>query len=406
MAKISFYLNKPDQEITSVMMNISLNGFRVQASTGIKIRSKSWDKKRNRVKASVTNSDETNVLLDDFKSKITTFCSKAQLENLILNRNDIKEYIKLLKNPNIANDKSDDLLTLYGNYIEMTKHTRAKRTNESCLAAKNKLANFQKETNTIITLSNLDEILWKKFENYLHGKGLSNNTVHRINKDIKTSLNYFASKGLLTNSSFRYYIKSSSSHKGQENKYVSLDFEEVEAIKSLIVKPHLEIPKDLFMIQIHTGIRISDLLRLRPSKIDMVNQKIYLTMEKTGDNIIIPFNSYIKSILQKYPIKFPQINTKNYNVQIKKICKYAGINKPIAYSIMRGTVKEEHVVPKYELISSHTARRTMITLALKAGMLPEEVMKISGHRNRRSFDIYVNPSREKAIESFSKVFGE
>ncbi len=56
------------------------------------------------------------------------------------------------------------------------------------------------------------------------------------------------------------------------------------------------------------------------------------------------------------------------------------------------------VIPTYKLVSCHTARRTMITLALKAGMLPKEVMKISGHRNRRSFDIYVNPSMDKAIE--------
>ncbi len=388
------------------MMNVSVNGFRVQVSTGIKIKTKAWDKKHNRIKPSVLHSDETNVLLDDFKSKINNFCSKAKLENLVLNKNDIKEYIKQLKNPNISNNDAEDLLTLFSNYIELTKHTRADRTNECFYNSKKKLADFQNETKIVITIRNLDEIIWKKFENYLHNKGLNNNTVYIANKNIKTALNYYASKGLITTIQFRSYIKSATTHKGQENKYVTLDFEEIEAVKDLVPKPHLEITKDLFLIQLHTGIRISDLLRLNPTKLDMDNQRIYLTTEKTGENVIVPFNSYIKGILLKYPKQFPQNDTKTYNSKIKEICKDAEITKPIAYTIIRGIVKEEHVVPKYKLISSNTARRTMITLALKAGMLPEEVMKISGHRNRRSFDIYVNPSRDKAIESFSKVFGE
>ncbi len=406
MAKISFYLNKPDQSVTSIMMDVSLNGFRVQASTGIKIKSNAWDKKHNRVKPSVLHSDETNVLLDDFKTKISNFCSKAKLENIVINKNDIKEFIIQLKIPNIKNNESDDLLTLFSNFIENTKHTRAERTNECYYASKKKLENFQRDTNIVITLSNFDPIIWKKFENYLHNKGLNNNTVYKANKDIKTALNYYSSKGLIPMEKFRSVIKASTTHKGQENKYISLDAEKVEAIKEFIPPQNLEKTRDLFLIQLHTGIRISDLIRLNPSKIDMDYQRIYLTMEKTGENIIVPFNSFIKSILQKYPNQLPALKNEDYNRRIKILCKKVDIIKPIAYTNMRGTLKEEIVVPKYKLISSHTARRTMITLALKAGMLPEEVMKISGHRNRCSFDIYVNPSREKAIESFSKVFGE
>ena len=61
---------------------------------------------------------------------------------------------------------------------------------------------------------------------------------------------------------------------------------------------------------------------------------------------------------------------------------------------------------KYELISSHTARYTGITLSMKKGLLPEEVMQISGHTDRRNFDKYVKITRQESIEKFKRVWDE
>jgi predicted transcriptional regulator len=50
-------------------------------------------------------------------------------------------------------------------------------------------------------------------------------------------------------------------------------------------------------------------------------------------------------------------------------------------------------------ISSHTACRTFITRLLKKGLIPEQIMIITGDRNRRSFDEYVKITQSDAIDS-------
>jgi len=54
-------------------------------------------------------------------------------------------------------------------------------------------------------------------------------------------------------------------------------------------------------------------------------------------------------------------------------------------------------IPKYKRVSSHTARRTFISLSLENGMRPEVVRSITGHRNLKSFEKYikVNPEAKK-----------
>ena len=58
-------------------------------------------------------------------------------------------------------------------------------------------------------------------------------------------------------------------------------------------------------------------------------------------------------------------------------------------------------MPKYEFISSHTARRSFATNEFKAGVLTiGEIMSITGHKTEKSFYKYI---REKPRESAERV---
>jgi integrase len=258
-----------------------------------------------------------------------------------------------------------------------------------------------------MTFTNLDEHLWLSFEKHLYDKGLCTNTVRQINRNIKTALNYYANKGYIQHSQFRNYIKTDTSHDGQEEKYQILTTEDIQKLKNYQPKNQREIVyKDIFLIQTALGLRISDMLALNSHNVNMDEQFIALTTQKTKSSIKIPFSDYIKSLFEKYPSRMPIINESSYNYFIKIICKKAGITEEVSYFVKKGKSKVEIVVPKYKLISSHTARRTMITNALQKGMLPEELMKITGHKSRQSFDKYVQPNREQAIEKFRNLVME
>ena len=58
----------------------------------------------------------------------------------------------------------------------------------------------------------------------------------------------------------------------------------------------------------------------------------------------------------------------------------------------RVTIKE----PKYQLISTHTARRSFATNAYKAGLPTVAIMKITGHTIERQFLKYIKVSKEES----------
>lgn len=75
------------------------------------------------------------------------------------------------------------------------------------------------------------------------------------------------------------------------------------------------------------------------------------------------------------------------NRQLKEICKLAGIND---VHMLDGIARK-----KYELVSTHTARRSFATNAYRAGIPSISIMKITGHSTERSFMKYIKISQEE-----------
>lgn len=63
--------------------------------------------------------------------------------------------------------------------------------------------------------------------------------------------------------------------------------------------------------------------------------------------------------------------------------------KNVAIHRYRGAERIDSKIPKYELITTHTARRTFITLSLEKGIRPEVVMSITGHKDYKTFKAYI-----------------
>ena len=62
------------------------------------------------------------------------------------------------------------------------------------------------------------------------------------------------------------------------------------------------------------------------------------------------------------------------------------MEKEITTHEIKGGKKITIIKPKYEFISSHSARRTMATNEYKAGDLEiSEIMAITGHKTEKSF---------------------
>ena len=141
-----------------------------------------------------------------------------------------------------------------------------------------------------------------------------------------------------------------------------------------------------------TGLRFSDIRQLKSSNVFDDHIKINIQKTKTIDHKI-PLSQYSISILDKYKNTIyeplPVISSQKFNKYLKKCCKLAEIDTPTTISRYFGNKRVDKTLPKYELITSHTARKSFVTNSLVLGMNQMVVRNIKGHKKEDSFRRYV-----------------
>lgn len=160
---------------------------------------------------------------------------------------------------------------------------------------------------------------------------------------------------------------------------------------------------DIFLIGCYTALRYSDLITIRPENI--INQNILQKKtQKTKEVVSIPLHPVTLTILKKYNYNIPtrKYSMQYFNLQIKNICKIAGITQSISIEYVQGGQLIREILPKYELISSHTARRTAITNLYLKGVPILSLMLISGHKNLTSLLSYIRVTKVMHMEILSR----
>lgn len=126
------------------------------------------------------------------------------------------------------------------------------------------------------------------------------------------------------------------------------------------LKKRQEEIKDYFIIGCMTALRFSDYSRL--TKENFRNGNIYIRTKKTKTPVVVPVNSMLEEVMEKYDYFLPKCPSIQYfNKAIKEICKQVGFTELIPYERRKGLHFTTVMRPKYELVSSHTARRSAAT---------------------------------------------
>lgn len=163
----------------------------------------------------------------------------------------------------------------------------------------------------------------------------------------------------------------------------------------LFSNSRLEKVRDLFIIGCYTGLRFSDLVQLRNENISREGNLVRIRTQKTGEVIIVPLKSYVREILKKYNGVPPQvISNQKMNDYLKELGKLAEIDESIIVTSTKGGVRQSETFKKWELITTHTARRSFATNAYLQNVPTISIMKITGHRTEKSFLKYIKISQE------------
>ena len=174
--------------------------------------------------------------------------------------------------------------------------------------------------------------------------------------------------------------------------------EETDAIYSLTLSDDKELEeiRDIFIVGCFTGLRYSDLSTLSPEHIDNVNGYINLKQRKVHKVVVIPIIDYIPDILKKYNYDLPKIPSYKFNERLKELGKKAKLKQKIEIVRKKGSVRVKDVHEKWEMISSHTCRRSFCTNMYLSGFPAEELMRISGHKSPAAFMRYIKVDNMQA----------
>ena len=165
----------------------------------------------------------------------------------------------------------------------------------------------------------------------------------------------------------------------------------------------LQNAKDLFIIGLRTGLRISDFMYIK--EINLKQGFIHIETKKTGQKVIIPLHQQIKEIYNRRGGLPYAISHQKFNLYIKEICKLVGIDELTEGAIMNTQTKrkEQGIYPKYKLVSSHTCRRSFASNLY--GKLPNRViMDITGHKTETQFLKYIKITKEENAETLRKFW--
>lgn len=275
-------------------------------------------------------------------------------------------------------------------YLSSSK--RSDKYKAMYLQAYNLLEEYASEERISLFTHNINEEVGEGFVHFLRDRGLMLSTVKSTMAKITALLNKADRRGYSVDRTF-----SDAEVKDEECESVYLSMIEITRIYYYQgLKRKEEWVRDYFIIGCLTGLRFSDYSRI--GRQNFHDDIIVIKTKKTGSTVKIPVHPFVREIMEKYNWKLPKPHTiQAFNRQIKAICHKIGLEASVAYNRTHGYDIVSKEMKKWEMISSHTARRSCATNMYKQGIPTWMIMAITGHKTERAFFRYIRITQDEAI---------
>lgn len=159
--------------------------------------------------------------------------------------------------------------------------------------------------------------------------------------------------------------------------------------------------RDLFVVGCLTALRYSDYSTLTADNLQ--NGYIVKRTPKTNVDVKVPVHDYVKEIFAKYNGQIPSgLCIQYFNKYLKLVMREIGLHDKITFSYTEGGKLKTVTRKKWELISSHTARRSAATNKYLTGRMKTlKIMKLTGRRSEQNFFRYIRLTNDDTARSKS-----
>ncbi len=399
---------------------------RTLLSTGIAIPRTYWNKKKECITRELPSEygivEQLNQKLNDQVRLIEDLVTLAEKEGA----KDKGAFVKQAFKPGltieafksemegVAKEKAERATNLYAqldDYIASKEKKVSKATLTVFKNVKEHLQYFEHYRKKRITFDSFDYDFYESFVDFLAFEYIQ---PRRKEKTVGLKLNTIGK----TIKQLRIFIKDRVRRKiivpidltdfkipDEETDAIYLTNEEIEQMykADLSKYPYLIEYRNLFVLACLTGLRFSDFSTLRPE--DLRNNKLHKKQEKSDHWVVIPLRDEAKEIFtEQFKEKLPKLTNAEFNRHIKTIGKIAGICQRITFSYKKGNKTIDVQKPKYDWITTHTARRSFCTNEFLAKTPVKLIMKLSGHKNEKDFYRYIRVTPEEAAMKMEEIW--
>jgi site-specific recombinase XerD len=420
--------NKKSAEVTQINLCVRIDGRMFKYSTGKKVNPKNWDFESKRVLKGHPNHVALNEYLKKLHVKFDSLVMDSQTKGSVCFetlRNDLDTFRgkkkKVTEKPVEEKLQFQELWT--NKWLDSLKPNCAYSTIKKKQYILQSLMQFQKETHYKLTLDNVNDVFAEKFKKWAlkaklkNGKSRFNrdNTIHKYLSITKEFMKWCNKRGFTTNrdytniSSCKEFYFTPFALEGEDiSKLLALDFNTIDLISYGVrpcnvakTKTALETARDSFVFRCFCGIRFSDYHSLAPNKFK--GNRLSLVTQKTATNVAITLPESAFKILLKYDYKLPKLANQEENEQLKLLSKIAGFNEETTITYKRAGDQVSEVKQRWELVTSHTARKTFITNCLRAGIDAYLVMEIVGIKKESTFRRYIQVTKNDVAGALDKL---
>lgn len=409
-----------------IRVSITIAGVRVLTSTGYSINPEKWDDgrevvgegkgkgkivRRQWVATGEEKKKDCKIIIKHLNSIVAEFDefeSICQRDKLTVTPELINQYVntKPGKKKEAAPVEAKTFLDVFDTFIKESgsDNNWSIATHKKLAVVRNHLAEFSEELS-------FDKFTDKGMAAYLtflrEKKRMRNSTVTKQLAILKWFLRWATVNGHNTNTAFQSFKPKL---KNSEKRVIFLTWDELMTVYNFDIpksKEYLTRVRDVFCFCCFTSLRYSDVHNLKRS--DIKGNALHITTVKTSDSLIIELNKYSKAILAKYeglPFEqnraLPVISNQKMNDYLKELGEMCEINEPQTVTYYVGNKRVDEVYPKYELLGTHTGRRTFICNALALGIPAQVVMKWTGHSDYKAMQPYIAVAESVKVEAMNK----
>lgn len=406
----TFYLKEPNSKTeTLIYFSCYFKEERKKFvySTGEKIQPINWDKENNRPFLKGSNKDANASTINLQLGRYSEAFLSAESDCKRMEQEFTSKYLKDSFNVRFKKGtiRSNHFFDAYGDFMKEKKlHKEWKPTTiKRYDNIKNLLKDFESKKSLKLTFSAINESFYSQFIDFCYtDRNHYTNTLARNIGLFKTFMFWALKNNYTYNDAFISFKKP----RRVVTKEEALTLEQVEELFNFECdSKSMEKVKDIFVFQCLTGLRYGELKKINKRVIS--NNCIILKEEKDSnkEEREIPLFEISNYILKKYDYKLPLLSNQKQNEYIKNVLQDAEFNYEVEYTRIKGVEQTTIVKPFYKRVSTHTARRTFVTIMRNKGIADKTIMSITGHKDQKTFNMYHKVDNNARLDAVLNVFG-